>query len=178
MAAEPDRRAVFAAALQQAEEFFDAACEAGYATKPVALFYALSQAGRALAAAWGREDVWQLAGHGLSVPALPSASEESALAETPMRISPRQADSFGVVSAVTGSAPLAAGTTVNLGALWASLPELPPIDELCADHPRARQITPAQERPGRLLAGAPLIGPTMGTVPLPELADSRRPSGI
>jgi hypothetical protein len=176
LAAEPERRGVFAAALQQAEEFFDAACETGYATKPVALFYALSQAGRAIAAAWGQEDRWELAGHGLSVPMQRERSGLPGIAESPIKVTPREADSFGAVARLTGSATLPAGTIVQLGALWASLPELPPVDELCADHWRAREITPAQDRPGRLLFGAPpLSGPTMGTVSLPELADRDDP---
>jgi hypothetical protein len=49
-AAEDDRRrSVFAASLEQAEQFLSAAVDVGHATKPVQLFYALSQAGRAIA---------------------------------------------------------------------------------------------------------------------------------
>jgi hypothetical protein len=46
-----DRRETFVASLRQAEELADAAIVAGYAARPVPLFYSLSQAGRAIAAA-------------------------------------------------------------------------------------------------------------------------------
>jgi nitroreductase len=42
------RRTTFQSALEQCEQFLDAASATGYATRPVQLFYALSQAGRAI----------------------------------------------------------------------------------------------------------------------------------
>lgn len=59
-----DRRAIYLAALQQAEEFFAAAAAAGYATSPNQLFYGLSQAGRALVAV-APSGNGTLTGHGL-----------------------------------------------------------------------------------------------------------------
>jgi hypothetical protein len=53
--------------LRQAEELADAADAVTYAAKPLELFYSLSQAGRAIAAAGAPAD-WQLVGHGLSAP--------------------------------------------------------------------------------------------------------------
>jgi hypothetical protein len=50
-AADHDRRATFVASLRQAEELAEAARVAGYAARPLPLFYCLSQAGRAIAAA-------------------------------------------------------------------------------------------------------------------------------
>ena len=41
------RRTTFQSALEQCEQFLAAARDAGYATRPVQLFYGLSQAGRA-----------------------------------------------------------------------------------------------------------------------------------
>lgn len=61
-----ERRRVFAAALEQAEQFLKAAEVVGFATRPVQLFYAVSQAGRAIAAARAREP-WRIVGHGASV---------------------------------------------------------------------------------------------------------------
>jgi YaaC-like protein len=60
-----DRRQVFQAALAQAEELWDAAAAAGAASRPLPLFYCLSQAGRALCAAWDETDNWQPRAHGL-----------------------------------------------------------------------------------------------------------------
>src|SRR5216684_2416922 len=45
------RREVFCAALEQAEQLFTAAEAVGDATRPILLFYGLIQAGRAIAAA-------------------------------------------------------------------------------------------------------------------------------
>ncbi|MFD8782509.1 YaaC family protein [Kitasatospora sp. NPDC059599] len=64
----PSRREVFRAALEQAQQFFQAADAVGPATQPLPLFYGLSQAGRAIAAAArslpGEE--WKLNTHGIS----------------------------------------------------------------------------------------------------------------
>lgn len=47
------RRAMFQSSLEQCEQFLAAAGDTGYATRPVQLFYALSQAGRAIVARSG-----------------------------------------------------------------------------------------------------------------------------
>jgi YaaC-like Protein len=57
------RRAAFSAALQQFEELMVAAAAVGLAARPLPLFYALGQAGRALLAAWGPN--YEIRGHGL-----------------------------------------------------------------------------------------------------------------
>src|SRR4051794_36358474 len=61
------RRAVFSAALEQSEQLFAAAAAVTPAAKPLPLFYAVSQAGRAIAAAHNEADSWDYRGHGLSV---------------------------------------------------------------------------------------------------------------
>jgi hypothetical protein len=58
------RASVYVAALQQFEELLSAARHTGPASCPLPLFYALSQAGRAIVAAHGNFE--QLYGHGLS----------------------------------------------------------------------------------------------------------------
>lgn len=57
---------MFQSALAQAEELWDAASVAGPASRPLPLFYCLSQAGRAVCAAWTRGDRWKPRTHGLS----------------------------------------------------------------------------------------------------------------
>ena len=54
-------------ALEQAEQMFHAAATVGVATRPLQVFYGLSQAGRAIAAAASglTGDGWELAGHGI-----------------------------------------------------------------------------------------------------------------
>jgi YaaC-like Protein len=58
------RTGVFVSALEQAEQLMNAAAAVGPAASPLLLFYAVSQAGRAIAAA-RLDDPWRLAGHGL-----------------------------------------------------------------------------------------------------------------
>jgi len=61
------RRRTFQSALEQAEQQFRAAESIGYDSRALNLFYGLSQAGRAIAAAASRLDgsEWELSGHGL-----------------------------------------------------------------------------------------------------------------
>lgn len=58
------RRRTYGAALQQFDELLTAATAAGHASRPLPLFYALSQAGRAIAAAYGSSG--SITAHGLS----------------------------------------------------------------------------------------------------------------
>jgi len=62
-----ERRATYVSALQQAEELFRAARSVGPASRPLLLFYGMSQAGRAIAAASVRvqSSDWTLSGHGI-----------------------------------------------------------------------------------------------------------------
>src|SRR5687768_9894874 len=60
-----DRTDVFQAALAQSEELWDAAAAAGPASRPLPLFYCLSQAGRAVCAAWTGGAGWRPESHGL-----------------------------------------------------------------------------------------------------------------
>jgi hypothetical protein len=62
------RRRTYVFALEQAEQMFRAAAAVGTATRPLLVFYGLSQAGRAIAAAsvrFANGDDWQLRGHGI-----------------------------------------------------------------------------------------------------------------
>ena len=116
---DPARAAVYSAALQQFEELMEAASTSGYASRPLALFYAASQAGRAIAAAWG-DDPWMPAAHGLK-----HNLGDSTLRSTvrPDFVSKKgKIDSFSCVAAAAGQGTLT--KPVELGALWASLPDL------------------------------------------------------
>ena len=61
---EKARLATFRASLEQAEQQYAAAAAVGYDSRPLNLFYGLSQAGRAVAAASSTAD-WLLDGHGI-----------------------------------------------------------------------------------------------------------------
>lgn len=114
-----ERLGVFVSALEQSEQLFRAAESVGPAARPLPLFYALSQAGRAIAAA-RLVDRWRLSGHGLS--ALPST--ESNILRRPIAAKAKaegRRDSFAGVAAATGSE--AFNGTVELGRVWAAIPD-------------------------------------------------------
>lgn len=92
-----------------------AAATSGYASRPLPLFYAVSQAGRAIAAAWA-DQPWVLAGHGLKheVGATPLKSR--------VKPDPGSTDSFSHVADAAAQGTLTA--PVELGALWTSLTDL------------------------------------------------------
>jgi hypothetical protein len=110
------RKRTFWAALQQFEELLDAAGTVGPASRPLPLFYALSQAGRAITAAHGSVP-WELHGHGLE---MPGPSSPKHLLERTIEPKPTGNDSFHRVAQTIGSAILTG--PVELGAVWASLP--------------------------------------------------------
>ena len=120
------RREVFAAALEQAEQFLTAADAVGYATKPVQLFYALSQAGRAIAAVRATGP-WEIHGHGIH------ADEKRDIGATTIRPDASAIRAMQLVAAATGSDVW--DGAVELGAVWASLPELRYEPSLCRDAP-------------------------------------------
>ena len=118
------RTALFSAALEQAEQQFVAASAVGVQSRPLNLFYGLSQAGRALAAAWTpRARSPMLQGHGLRCGGLDAVSAKNSTAFPAIQIRAHGSGptSFQVLSDLLGSAPLA--TPVGLGELWAMVPE-------------------------------------------------------
>ncbi|MFI5590149.1 YaaC family protein [Amycolatopsis sp. NPDC051758] len=131
--ADVDRRRAFVAALRQAEELAEAAASASYATKALPLFYALSQAGRAIAAAH-LPDPWQLHGHGLSV-----RSEADRILDSVVRPASGAQNSFQGTAAATGSPALS--SSVPLGALWAANPDLREVHFPAATGAWPRPIT-------------------------------------
>lgn len=130
-----ERAAVFVSALEQAEELMLAAADVGPAASPLLLFYAVSQAGRAIAAA-RLADPWRLAGHGLKAPAPADASAgllRRVVKPDGVRASKGRRLSFAGVAEATRSAQLTSG--LELGALWAAIPDLmaplpqPPLED-------------------------------------------------
>jgi hypothetical protein len=111
------RRTSATAALQQFEELMRAAEVVGPAARPLPLFYALSQAGRAIAAVHVQDRSWELQGHGLEMPGDPGS-----VALLDRKIKPKKTarDSFHRVAKTTGSGAIT--TAVSLSDLWSSLP--------------------------------------------------------
>lgn len=127
---EGERAAVFVSALEQAEQLMRAAAEVGPAASPLLLFYAVGQAGRAVAAA-RLDDPWRLSGHGLKAltPADPSIELlRHVVKPEGTGISKGRRQSFAGVAEATGSAQLT--SALELGAIWAAIPDLmPPLPQ-------------------------------------------------
>ena len=114
-----------------------AAAAGGYAVCPLPFYYAMSQAGRAVIAAWHHESDWNsVRTHGLSVPA------ENAASVPDTHVAPKPSGMFAIVSDVGGSRRLQA--SVPLAALLASLPDAP-SGRLTAAHPRCALAFPRGE---------------------------------
>jgi hypothetical protein len=115
-----ERRRVYGAALAQFDELIAASTAVGPASRPLPLFYALSQAGRAIAAAHAK-DAWRLRGHGLSSQELGVALLDVEVKRTPGADKDgKSVDSVTGVASATDSDVFTEMATI--GALWASLP--------------------------------------------------------
>jgi hypothetical protein len=124
---------VYRAALQQFEELVRAAQSSGPASRPLPLFYALAQAGRAIVAVKGGPMHF---GHGLAL----GDPQEDPL-ETTVRPGGQSKKGLGHFQAVAQAAgsPLL-NDTVPIGAVIASLPELANVLLLHEDWPQALPI--------------------------------------
>jgi hypothetical protein len=113
---EEQRREVFGASLQQAEELAKAAAEVGYPTKPILLFYTLCQGFRAACAA-RLEDDWERSGHGLRF-----SSQSGSVVRSSVTPNPTKLDLYKGAMTLSGETPLQG--EVAVGELLASLFEL------------------------------------------------------
>src|SRR6266567_4300231 len=119
-----ERRRTYVFALEQAEQMFRAAAGVGPATRPLLIFYGLSQAGRAIAAAASRiagDEGWRLEGHGIS------CTPDGLRGELPdIRVMvgrPGSKGSFVRLSQLLGSPLWDKSFPVTLNTLWDFLPE-------------------------------------------------------
>lgn len=115
-----------------------AAADVGAAARPLPLFYALSQAGRAIAAARVRAP-WRLAGHGLR---MPGDDADRTLLKRVVKPAKRptsgRCHSFSAVAEAIGSDALS--RPAQLGALWAAIPDLlPPTPQVPLAEPGWRR---------------------------------------
>jgi hypothetical protein len=109
---------MFQSSMEQCEQFLAAASETGYATRPVQLFYALSQAGRAIVSASPRvgNQAWRVSGHGLT-------AGTSAIAAADATVTAAKAGLFPAVASAMGAEALVPGEPAALRELWPLLPE-------------------------------------------------------
>ena len=125
---DPDRRNVYGASLEQFEQLLRSAIASPPTTSPLPLFYAMSQAGRAIAAANHPDPVrWSFHGHGISGP---DTNYPSPIGDTRLVVRKGARGAFRVVSEALGS-PVEV-ESMNLGDLWASLPQLETVEGLGA----------------------------------------------
>ncbi|WP_405633746.1 YaaC family protein (plasmid) [Streptomyces sp. NBC_00016] len=113
------RRKTYSAALEQLEQMFRAAAVVGPATRPLQVFYGLSQAGRAItAAAWSlKGEDWRLDSHGIK-----TTGFDRPFPEIEIRTDPAGTQgSFVKVSEVLDS-PVWEKTSVRLEDVWDLLP--------------------------------------------------------
>ncbi|MBE8515979.1 hypothetical protein ILP97_00280 [Amycolatopsis sp. H6(2020)] len=117
-----DRRKTYVAALEQAQQMFTAAATIGVATRPLLLFYGLSQGGRAIAAA--AKDVpdkdYRLVGHGIKVN---QSTLGGPIADIHIYGDNSAKGSFTRLSRILKSSSWDDTAPVSLGELWNSLPE-------------------------------------------------------
>jgi YaaC-like Protein len=113
LASSSSRRGAFSAAMQQFEELMSASAAVGPSSRPITLYYAIVQAGLAVAAAH-KTNPWSFSQHGLKLqnPRAPIAD---------VSVGPEGAGAFQIVAEATHSPPLEMPVTV--GALWSSLPD-------------------------------------------------------
>jgi hypothetical protein len=138
-ASDSERRGVFSAAMGQFDELLDAASAVGPASRPLPLYYALNQAGRAIAAALLPPDrPWRPILHGLSI----RGHKDGRLQDTtisPQNTSDDRPGSFDLLAEVMQAARLTAST--KLANVWAAIPGLdrPGLGAGC---PRALPVEP------------------------------------
>ncbi|GAA1096209.1 YaaC family protein [Nocardiopsis metallicus] len=115
-----DRKATYQFALEQAEQLFRQARLASPATRPLTLFYGLSQAGRSIAAAAANApgDEWKLKGHGIGT----TASTLSGPLEN-VQVHTDKNGSFVRLSELLESPLWSKADQVRLHVLWDSVPE-------------------------------------------------------
>lgn len=117
---EGPRRDTYAAALQQFDDLMTAATMIGPVSRPLPLYYAVLQAGKAIAAAWTPGDGWHAGGHGLAEDDQAEWQDILHFRVKPSRSKKWGTGVFGAVAEKLGPARLV--ESVELGALWSALP--------------------------------------------------------
>ncbi|MGY3520208.1 YaaC family protein [Micromonospora sp. PTRAS2] len=146
------RRGAFSAAMQQFEELMTASAAVGPASRPITLYYAMAQAGLAVAAAH-KPDPWSFGKHGLKL-----HNPRSPLAD--IGVGPEGVGAFQFAAQATSSPEL--HRPVRFGALWSSLPDLGEVSPLSFAAPEALTVLPEQSSPSaeaRVILICPNPGP-------------------
>lgn len=133
-AADLERATVFQTALAQAEELWKAASIVSPASRPLPLFYCLSQAARAVCAAWNNEESWRPEAHGLGRRVSTDPDPGVRIMQHAARVNQPERGSFSKAVQATASQGFNGYATV--AQLWASLPGFPTPNDLFGEQPR------------------------------------------
>jgi hypothetical protein len=114
------RRETYGAALQQFDDLMTAAAAIGPVSRPLPLYYAVLQAGKAIAAAWAPGDTWRVEGHGLAEDRQAEWQDDILRFRVKPSVTKRGPGVFGAVASKLGTARLTG--SVELGALWSAFP--------------------------------------------------------
>lgn len=122
----PALRNLFTMSLQQAEQQFAAAKVVGFESRPLNLFYGLSQAGRALAVAYeavGAQEGAELQGHGIKCTNFGDIAVDpvARFPQLGIKSQGNTQTSFNKLSRLLDSEPLERGT--DIGTIWGMLVE-------------------------------------------------------
>jgi hypothetical protein len=159
LAGSPDqmeRRHVLQSSLAQAEELWAAAEVAGPRSRALPLFYTLSQASRAICAAWSQAEKWQPDSHGLK---RPSRTPPADVTEYACQQTTDAKGSFRMLAAATASPGFRGTATV--AKLWASIPGFPAPATFIGALPRCEYLHPTPDV---------TLGPTIKTYTRPTQA--------
>jgi hypothetical protein len=130
------RQTLFSSSLEQAQQQFESAARVGFESRALNLYYGLSQAGRAIAAALTPANVGkspEVSGHGLRVASFQSAKAKN-FWEIEVRAEGNDDTSYGRLASLLRSAPLLA--PVSLAEIWHMIPEVH------LDHPVGKFVEP------------------------------------
>lgn len=118
------RQKLFTSSLEQAQQQFEAAAHVGFESRALNLYYGMSQAGRALAAALTPQNAGkspEVSGHGLKVIDFHAVNTKT-FWKTRLRVDGNDDTSFGRLASLLRSSTLV--TPVSLGEIWHMIPEL------------------------------------------------------
>jgi hypothetical protein len=153
-AQDEQRRRTYTASILMFEQLLAAARSVDYLTRPLPLFYALSQAGRAVVAAYGAPQ--HPRGHGLAANSIREPI-------THMTVKPRGTGLFQAVAAHLAS-PDGLRGPVELGALWSALPDLADSSHGDSSWTPALFVWPEDENPTAMQK----VAQYQGTVVVPD----------
>jgi hypothetical protein len=166
-------RAVFQAALAQSEELWDAAATSSAASRPLPLFYCLSQASRAVCAAWTLEAEWRPESHGLRRRVSNDPTPLERVFNYATSLSDRPLGNYQMTAEATMSTTFEGEASV--AELWASLPGFPTPHGIFGDRERSLVLEPVQVDDGRPLF-ARIASPTHGAFPYTRAAFDELPA--